>query len=77
MLRRSLVGRMLSGGFCPGSRHDPWPTRARLGIGPASHRGVDEDAVLGMRIGSRDGATRAHRPGLPQVPLPFMWQAVQ
>src|SRR4051794_30305164 len=21
-------------GFCQGSRHDPWPTRARLGIGP-------------------------------------------
>src|SRR3954447_6403641 len=20
-------------GFCQGSRHDPWPTRARLGIG--------------------------------------------
>src|SRR4051794_22372352 len=35
-----------------------------VGYRAASHRGVDEDAVLGMRVGSRDGATRAHRPGL-------------
>src|SRR4051812_25155380 len=25
--------------FCQGSRHYPWPMRARLGIGPASHEG--------------------------------------
>src|SRR3954451_711147 len=30
-----------------------------------------------MRIGSCDGATGAHRPGLPPVPLPRLWQAVQ
>src|SRR3954470_13752124 len=30
-----------------------------------------------MRIGSRDGATRAHGPGLSPVPLPRLWQAVQ
>src|SRR5215211_3993791 len=64
-------------GFCQGSRHYPWPTRARVGIGPASHRGADEDAVLGMRIGSRDRATRAHCPGLSPVPLPYVRQAVQ
>src|SRR4051812_16384435 len=28
-----------------------------------------------MRIGSRDGVTRAHRPGLSPVPLPRLWQA--
>src|SRR3954470_13020203 len=43
----------------------------------ASHRGADEDAVLGMRLGSRDGATRAHRPGLSPVPLSRVRQAVQ
>src|SRR5215218_1162411 len=63
-------------GFCQGSCHRPWPKRAPLGIGPASHGRVDEDAVLGMRIGRRDGATRAHHPGLSPVPLPCMWQAV-
>src|SRR5829696_5629612 len=63
--------------FCQVSRHYPWPTRARVGIGPASHRGADEDAVLGMRIGSRDRATRAHCPGLSPVPLPSLRQAVQ
>ena len=50
--------------FCQGSRQRPWPTRARLGIGPPLTKGADEDAVLGMRIASRHGATRAHRPGL-------------
>src|SRR5215217_3191493 len=39
--------------------------------------GADEDAVLGMRLGSRHGATRAHRPGLSPVPLPDLWQAIQ
>src|SRR3954462_14922611 len=60
-----------------GSRQRLWPTRARLGIGPLLTKGADEDAVLGMRVGSCDGATRAHRPGLSPVPLPCLWQAVQ
>src|SRR5215203_4466792 len=64
-------------GFCQGSRHCPWPTRAWLGIGPASHRGVDEDAVYRMWLGSRDRAIRAHRSGLSPVPLPSLRQAVQ
>jgi hypothetical protein len=63
--------------FCQGSRHDPWPTRAWLGIGLASHSGADKNAVYRMRLGSRDGATGAHRPGLPPVPLPRLWQTVQ
>jgi hypothetical protein len=41
-----------------------------LGIGPPLTKGADEDAVLGMRVGRRSGATRAHRPGLSPVPLP-------
>src|SRR3954467_13404414 len=44
--------------FCQGSRQRLWPTRARLGIGPPLTKGADEDAVLGMRIGSRDRAPR-------------------
>src|SRR4051812_49404171 len=48
-----------------------------VGYRAASHSGADADAVLGMRIGSRDGATRAHRPGLSPVPLPRVRQAVQ
>src|SRR5215203_4545018 len=48
-----------------------------VGYRAASHGGVDADAVLGMRIRSCDGATRAHRPGLPPVPLPYVRQAVQ
>ena len=65
------------GRFCQGSRHRLWPTRVRLGIGPLLTKGADEDAVLGMRVGSCDRATGAHRPGLPPVPLPRMRQAVQ
>src|SRR5690349_3532329 len=63
--------------FCQGSRHRLWPTRARLGIGPPLTKGADEDAVLGMRVASRDGAARAHGPGLSPVPLPRVRQAVQ
>src|SRR3954462_9922969 len=55
----------------------PLADEGSVGYRAASHRGVDENAVLGMRIGSCDGATRAHRPGLSPVPLPHMWQAVQ
>src|SRR4051812_7593977 len=55
----------------------PWPTRVRLDIGLASRTGVDEDAVLGMRIGGGDRAAGAHRPGLSPVPLPHVRQAVQ
>ena len=72
-----IIFAVLYFGFCQGSRHCPWPTRAWLGIGPASHRGVDEDAVYRMWLGSRDRATRAHRPGLPPVPLSGVRQAVQ
>jgi hypothetical protein len=64
-------------GFRQGSRHRSWPTRAWAGIGPPLTKGADEDAVLGLWVGSRDGATRAHRPGLSPVPLPRLWQAVQ
>src|SRR3954453_18628959 len=55
----------------------PLADEGSVGYRAASHEGADEDAVLGMRVGSRDGATRAHRPGLSPVPLPCMWQAVQ
>ncbi len=64
-------------GFCQGSRHCLWLRRAWVGYRAASHSGADADAVLGMRIGGGDGATRAHRPGLSPVPLPCMWQTVQ
>src|SRR3954453_23546578 len=55
----------------------PWLRRAWVGYRAASHGGADEDAVLGMRIGSRDGATGAHRLGLSPVPLSRVRQAVQ
>src|SRR3954451_13614887 len=55
----------------------PLADEGSLGYRAASHGGVGENAVLGMRIGSRDRATRARRPGLPPVPLPRVWQAVQ
>src|SRR5881227_976 len=45
--------------FCQGSRHCPWPVKALLGIGPSRTK-RNEDAVLGMRVGSCDGAARAH-----------------
>src|SRR3954464_16084075 len=48
-----------------------------VGYRAASHGGVDADAVLGMRIRSCVGATRAYRPGLSPLPLSCMWQAVQ
>ena len=49
--------------FCQGSRQ-PLADEGSVGYRAASHRGADEDAVLGMRIGGGDGATGAHRPGL-------------
>src|SRR3954463_7029973 len=58
--------------FCQGSRQRLWPrlwpTRARLGIGPPLTKGADADAVLGMRVGSCDGAAGAHRPRLSPLP---------
>src|SRR5215204_5599640 len=57
-------------GFCQGSRQRLWPTRAGLAMSRLLQRGVDEDAVLGMRVGRGDQATGAHRPGLSPVPLP-------
>src|SRR5215212_3514332 len=63
--------------FCQGSRHCPWPTRTRVDIGLPLTKEADEDAVLGMRIGGRDGAIGAHLPGLSPVPLPGLRQAVQ
>src|SRR3954467_5800352 len=55
----------------------PLVDEGSVGYRAASHRGADEDAVLGMRIGSCHGASRAHRPGLSPVPLPYVRQAVQ
>src|SRR3954468_6065571 len=55
----------------------PLADEGSVGYRAASHRGADEDAVLGMWIAGRDGATRAHRPALSPVPLPGLWQAVQ
>src|SRR3954470_11848124 len=55
----------------------PLAEEGSIGYRAVSHRGVDADAVLGMRIGSCDRAPRAHRPGLSPVPLSCMWQAVQ
>jgi hypothetical protein len=55
----------------------PLADEGSVGYRAASQTGVDADAVLGMRIGSRDRATRAHHPGLSPLPLPGMWQAVQ
>src|SRR3954465_10943290 len=55
----------------------PLADEGSVGYRAASHRGADADAVLGMRIGSCDGATRAPRPGLSPVPLPHVRQAVQ
>src|SRR5215212_4686587 len=50
----------------------PLAEEGSVGYRAASHRGADEDAVLGMWIASRHGATRAHCPGLSPVPLPCM-----
>src|SRR5215212_4359805 len=71
-----VIARVVSvtDGFCQGSRQRLWPTRARLGIGPPLTMGADEDAVLGLWLAGRDRALRAHRPGLPPVPLPRLWQ---
>src|SRR3954469_2612548 len=55
----------------------PLVEEGSVGYRAASHRGADEDAVLGMWVAGRDGATRAHRPGLSPVPLPTLRQAVQ
>src|SRR5215212_7426144 len=46
----------------------PLADNGSVGYRAASHRGADEDAVFGMWIGSRNRATRAHRPGLSPVP---------
>src|SRR4051812_7133660 len=49
-----------------------------VGYRAASHGGgADEDAVLGMRVGSCDGAARAYRPRLSPLPLPTLRQAIQ
>src|SRR4051812_8789689 len=48
----------------------PLADEGSIGYRAASHGGVGENAVLGLWVGGRDGATRAHRPGLPPVPLP-------
>src|SRR3954462_513587 len=66
--------------WCGGSvraRATALAEKGSIGYRAASHRGVDEDAVLGMRIGSCDRVPRAHRPGLSPVPLPDMRQVVQ
>src|SRR5215213_9043050 len=55
----------------------PLADEGSVGYRAAPHEGVDEDAVLGMWIAGRDGAARAHRPGLSSVPLPRVRQAVQ
>src|SRR5829696_4756920 len=55
----------------------PLADNGSVGYRAASHRGADEDAVLGMRIGGGDRAAGAHRPGLSPVPLPYVRQAVQ
>src|SRR3954447_14009171 len=69
-----LSARAVLSGLAP----RPWLTRAGLAIWPALAAGrVDGDAVRRVRIGGGDGAGRAHRPGLPQVPLPRLRQAVQ
>ena len=63
--------------FCQGSRQRLWGTRARVGVGLASHEGADADAVRGMWVAGHHGATGAHHPGLSPVPLPRLWPAVQ
>src|SRR3954471_310492 len=55
----------------------PLADEGSLGYRATSHGGVGENAVLAMWIASCDGPTRAHRPGLPPVPLPRVRQAVQ
>ena len=60
-----------------GSCQRLWPARAWPGYTAAPRRGGGEMRCIGMRIGGRDGAARAHRPGLPPVPLPHVRQAVQ
>src|SRR3954469_16398310 len=76
-LLRSSTRHKLCQRFCQGSRRRLWPTRAGLAMSRLLQRGVDEDAVLGMQVAGCHGATRAHRPGLSEVPLPPMRQAVQ
>src|SRR3954447_10059037 len=48
----------------------PLANEGSVGYRAASQTGMDEDAVLGIWIAGRHGATRAHRPGLSPVPLP-------
>src|SRR3954453_13424262 len=55
----------------------PLADNGSVGYRAASHRGADEDAVLGLWVAGRDGAAGAHRPGLPPVPLSCVRQAVQ
>src|SRR4051812_11062008 len=58
-------------GFCQGSRQRLWPTRAGLSMSRLSQRGVDEDAVLGLRIGGGDRAIGAHRYTKSRRPEPI------
>ncbi len=46
------------------------------GYSAVPHGRGERDAVRGMRVRGGHGATRGHRPGLSQVPLPPVWQAV-
>src|SRR5688500_7151862 len=57
------------------------PTQLVVGAGPAIAPPLTGeaggDAVYRVRQGSGDAAIRAHGPGLPPLPLPRVWQAVQ
>src|SRR3990170_1995053 len=65
-------------GFCQGS----WQRACLVGRGTAGRRrdqrGVGAwDGLRVLRLGGGGGAAGAHRPGLPPVPLPRLWPAVQ
>ena len=63
--------------FRQGSCRHGWLAWAGRAIAPPLTAGAGSDAVYRVRVGGSDGAGRAHRPRLPQVPLPLVRQAVQ
>src|SRR6478672_8270271 len=63
---------VLSGHAPPPLANEGWPDHMA-----SLHGWADGNAVHRVRIEGNDGAARAHGPGLPALPLPQVWQAVQ
>ena len=63
--------------FRQGSCQHSWLAWVGRAIAPPLTAGAGRNAVHWVRVGGSDGAPRAHRSGLSQVPLPLVRQAVQ